>query len=52
MYPYTPPERDELPDEVTLELTERGGHIGFVEGAWPWRARYFAERRIAQWLAG
>jgi predicted alpha/beta-fold hydrolase len=50
MYPYTPPEHDELPDEVTLELTERGGHIGFVEGAWPWRARYFAEQRIAQWL--
>ncbi len=29
-----------------LEFTEHGGHGGFVEGSAPWRARYYAERRI------
>jgi predicted alpha/beta-fold hydrolase len=50
MYPESAPKTDELPDSVTLELTPKGGHIGFIEGRWPWSARYFAERRIAEWL--
>jgi uncharacterized protein len=29
-----------------LELTERGGHVGFVEGPHPGRASYYIERRI------
>lgn len=31
---------------LTTEFYERGGHVGFVGGAWPWRARYFAEQRV------
>jgi predicted alpha/beta-fold hydrolase len=30
---------------VHLEVTDRGGHVGFVEGLVPWRARYYAEAR-------
>lgn len=30
---------------LTLEITEHGGHVGFIEGAVPWRASYYAERR-------
>jgi uncharacterized protein len=30
---------------VTLDFTEAGGHVGFVSGRWPWRARYYAEER-------
>jgi predicted alpha/beta-fold hydrolase len=47
-----------LPDPATLppgteaEFTERGGHVGFWEGAWPWRARPWAERRAVEFLAG
>jgi predicted alpha/beta-fold hydrolase len=52
MYPETAPDVSELPDQVTLELTPRGGHIGFVDGSTPWRAGYYAERRIAEWLSG
>jgi predicted alpha/beta-fold hydrolase len=34
---------------VRLELTERGGHVAFVEGS-PWCPRYWAEARVADWL--
>jgi len=48
--------RDALPDEqelapaVTLELSPRGGHVGFVTGRWPWRPRYWLEERIVEQL--
>lgn len=29
-----------------LEVTAHGGHGGFVEGAAPWRAHYYVERRV------
>jgi predicted alpha/beta-fold hydrolase len=35
---------------VTVEVTRRGGHLGFIEGP-PWAARYYAERRAADFLA-
>ena len=31
--------------QLHLEITRRGGHVGFVEGPAPWRARYYAEAR-------
>ena len=51
MYPKTVPPADEIPSTVTLELSLYGGHIGFVAGSLPWRAHYYAEARIAGWLA-
>lgn len=33
---------------LTTEFVARGGHVGFVGGTWPWRASYYAERRIAE----
>lgn len=30
-----------------LEFTARGGHVGFIEGSTPRHARYYMERRIA-----
>lgn len=34
-----------------LEITDRGGHVGFVGGTVPWRPRYYAEWRITDWFA-
>jgi len=36
---------------LELEFPERGGHVGFVGGAVPWRAEYYAERRVMNFLA-
>ena len=37
---------------ITAAFTDRGGHLGFVEGALPWRRRFWAERVGASFLAG
>jgi hypothetical protein len=51
--PFVPvtalPDPTDLPSGVLLEVTERGGHVGFVEGP-PWRASSWAERRAVQFL--
>lgn len=56
--PFLPPQ---VLDEVRLiagrnpslhtEFTAHGGHVGFVEGESPFRARYYLERRAGDFLA-
>jgi predicted alpha/beta-fold hydrolase len=45
------PRPDELSEFVTLELSSRGGHVGFVAGTWPWRPHYWLDERIPAYLA-
>lgn len=44
------PKKDEIPESVTLEENCHGGHVGFVQGQWPWKASYYLESRIPQFL--
>jgi len=44
--PAVIPTADELSDAVTLELSDRGGHVGFVEGNNPFKLSYWLDRRI------
>jgi hypothetical protein len=50
MFTDTAPAAGELPSMVSLELPAAGGHVGFVGGAWPWRADYYIERRVSEWM--
>lgn len=36
---------------LETEFTEHGGHVGFVDGVIPWRPRYYAEWRVADYFA-
>lgn len=51
MFPDVAPAADELPDNVTLEIPQAGGHVGFVEGRIPGLASYYADRRVGEWMS-
>ena len=51
MYVDTAPTAKELGAGMRLELTSSGGHVGFISGAWPWRAQYWLEQRIPGFLS-
>ena len=50
MYPETAPIDQELADCVHLEIAAHGGHVGFVGGGVPGKARYWLDDRILAWL--
>ena len=50
MFTATLPFEHELGPGVTLEVSRRGGHVGFIAGALPWRPIYWLEERIVAHL--
>lgn len=40
----------ELSPKIILEVTEHGGHVGFVSGKFPWRPEYWLDQRIPDFL--
>jgi predicted alpha/beta-fold hydrolase len=45
------PDPSRLPANVQAEFVPRGGHVGFIDGPWPWRARAWAEARAVTFLS-
>lgn len=45
------PRRERLPAAVTLEVTDRGGHVGFVHGPLPGRVDWMPRRLLAHFGA-
>ena len=50
MLPTMLPKEDALSQAVTLEISEQGGHVGFISGGTPWRPHYFLPGRILDFL--
>ena len=46
------PAENELSNSIVLELSQKGGHVGFIGGSLPWQAEYWLEQRIPEFLAG
>lgn len=49
--PIQLPKEYQLSPQVTLEVSERGGHVGFITGNIPGKPVYWLEERIPQYLA-
>jgi len=51
MTPDIIPDESELSDCVVIEVSEHGGHVGFISGGTPWRPEYYLPQRITDFLA-
>jgi predicted alpha/beta-fold hydrolase len=49
--PRALPRRESLPQVVTLEVPDRGGHVGFVDGAPPGRIDWMPQRLLGHFEA-
>ena len=50
MTPEVLPNLNELSSSVLLELSERGGHVGFVSGCIPLRPKFWLDKRIPEFF--
>lgn len=45
------PQPSDLSEHVQLELTEYGGHVGFISGRYPWRPEYWLDKRASLYFS-
>jgi predicted alpha/beta-fold hydrolase len=50
MTPDAIPKAEELSDEVRLELSPKGGHVGFIGGQVPGQPKYWLDQRVPAFL--
>lgn len=48
--PCSIPDQSCVSDKITLNITEHGGHVGFVAGKYPWKPEYWLEQAIVNYL--
>ncbi len=44
------PDEELLSEDVTLEIADSGGHVGFIDGGPPWRPTFYLPGRILEFL--
>ncbi len=44
------PSDEDVSPCVKLEISDNGGHVGFVSGKYPWRPQYWLEERVPTFL--
>ena len=49
MTPDVIPAPDSIAENVTIELSQHGGHVGFISGGMPWRPQYYIPGRVRAW---
>jgi hypothetical protein len=52
MTPAAIPTGREMPPCIQMNLSNSGGHVGFVQGKLPLKADYWLDRRVESWLKG
>ena len=50
MTPGVIPDAEQLSDRVTIEISDAGGHVGFIDGGTPWRPTYYLPQRLLSFL--
>lgn len=50
MFPDSIPDEDEVSEYVEMQISCQGGHVGFVSGTFPWKAKYLHEELILDFL--
>lgn len=50
MTPLAVPKPHELSSDIRLELSAKGGHVGFITGNIPGKARYWLDERVPEFL--
>ncbi len=51
MYRHDIPSTDQIGPGVRLAIHSRGGHVGFIEGRFPWRTRCLIDRLLPAFLS-
>lgn len=51
MRPSIVPTPEQTSASISLEITEQGGHVGFITGRAPWKLRYWLDERVPAWLS-
>ena len=44
------PEPNQLSTSIEYELCNKGGHVGFIGGKYPWQPHFYVEQRIAEFF--